>query len=117
MSQKSPVPQAVSFVSQVLKRDNWLDRRARTRKRLCDPHYLIELTARHLARLNARAPERQHNVAGFSSPSFRYCCCSGTVGLLVVVSCCAPKPPPRGRGRGIGRRDRVVSALRTVPPS
>src|SRR6478736_4729412 len=76
-----------------------------------------ELTARHLARLNARAPERQHNVAGFSSPSFRYCCCSGTVGLLVVVSCCAPKPPPRGRGRGIGRRDRVVSALRTVPPS
>jgi hypothetical protein len=36
---------------------------------------------------------------------FRYCCCSGTVGLLVGVSYCAPKPPLRGRGRGIGRRD------------
>ena len=56
-------------------------------------------------------------IASVRPSCFRYCCCSGTVGLLVVVSYCAPKPPLRGRGRGIGRRDRVVSALRTVPPS
>jgi hypothetical protein len=48
---------------------------------------------------------------------FRYRCCSGTDGLLVAVSCCAPEPPATGRGRGIGTRDSVVSAVRTVPAS
>ena len=48
---------------------------------------------------------------------FRYRCCSGPDGLLVAVSCCAPTPPATGRGRGIGTRDSVGSAVRTAPAS
>ena len=46
---------------------------------------------------------------------FCYRCCGGTDALVVAVSCCAPEPLAMGRGRGIGTRDSVVSAVRTVP--
>jgi hypothetical protein len=60
---------------------------------------------------------RRHGLISVPACLLCFRHCSGPDGLLVALSCCGPASPATGRGRGIGTRDSVGSAVRTVPAS